>query len=195
MRVCAVTFVVVVGLLVTACSSSPVLKVDNELVEKLPEAQQQRISRLGLGREDAKEQKEKALRMESQANDAFDKAKQDRKNAELALERAKAAVDAAETRQELEEANVQLARAMTSAAEQNLSLSLLNFELEKAKAVQASGLQSPAEIGLVQFEKESYESQKKLTETNLRTVEYQNKIAKLTEELREKQERVRDLQD
>lgn len=181
-----------VALFLVACSSSE-LKVDNALVEKLPEAQQQRISRIGLSREDAKEQKDKAVQLQADANVAFENAKKARETAKRRLELAEATLEAAETKQELEEANVQLAKEMTSAADQNLKLSMLNFEIEKAKAVQSSGLKSPAEIGLIQFEKESYEAQKRLTETNLRSVEYQQKVSRLSQEYREKQEKVEDL--
>jgi len=180
-----VTVLGLAALCLAGCSSNE-LKVDNDLVEQLPVAQQQRISRLGLSREDAKEQQDKA-----QAT--LDQAKQNRKTAERSLELAKASLEAAEAKQELEEANVKLAEQMKSASEQNLKLSMLNFEIEKAKAVSASGLKSPAEIGLTQFEKESFEAQKRLTETNLRGVEYQNKVTKLSNELREKQEKVESL--
>ncbi len=183
---------VLTALSLVACSSSE-LKVDSELVEQLPEAQRQRISRMGLSREDAVEQKNKAVKFQTDANVAFDQAKENRKTAERSLELAKANLEAAESKQELEEANVQLAKEMTSAAEQNLKLSVLNHEIEKAKAVQSAGLKSPAEIGLIQFEKESFEAQKRLTETNLRSVEYQSKAAKLSKEYREKQEKVEEL--
>lgn len=182
----------VASLCLSACSSSQ-LKVDNELVEKLPVAQQQRISRIGLSREDAKEQQDRAQKFESDAKDSYEKSKQNRKTAEKSLELAKANLDAAESKQEFEEANVKLARENASAAEQNLMLTMLNFEIEKAKAVQSSGLKSPAEIGLIQFETESYEAQKRLTETNLRSVELQTKVAKLSKELREKQKKVENL--
>ena len=180
-------------LALSACSSGPSLRVDSELVEKLPQAQQNKISRIGLAREDAKEQREKAARSETEAKDALNLAKQDRERAEKRLELAKAAMEAADAKEDLAEANVLLAKEMTSAADQNLQLSMLNYEIEKAKAVQAQGLKSPAEIGLLQFEKESYQAQKKLTETNLRTVTYQNKVSKLAKEYREKQEKVEEL--
>ena len=104
-------------------------------------------------------------------------------------------VDAAEARQELQEANVRLAKEQTDAAEQNLKLSLINFELEKAKAVQATGAKSSVEIGLVQFEKESYDAQRQLTEINLRTVKQQERVSSLEKELTEKTEKVQDLRD
>ena len=39
----------------------------------------------------------------------------------------------------------------------------------------------------------SFEAQKRLTETNLRSVEYQSKAAKLSKAYREKQEKVEEL--
>ena len=183
-------------LVLSACSSSgPKYKVDDSLVEALPVAQQQRISRIGLGREDAKEQREKALAFQGKAYDALDRAKEDFKNAKKGLALAEAQVDAAEARQELQDANVRLAKEQTDAAEQNLKLSLINFELEKAKAVQATGAKSSVEIGLVQFEKESYDAQRQLTEINLRTVKQQERVSSLEKELTEKTEKVQDLRD
>lgn len=182
-------------LILSACSSGPKYKVDESLVEALPEAQQQKISRIGLAREDAKEQREKALAFQGKAYDALDRAKEDFKNAKKGLALAEAQVDAAEARQELEEANVRLAKEHTEAAEQNVKLSLINFELEKAKAVHASGSKSPLEVGLVQFEKESYDAQKRLTEINLRTMKQQERVSSLEKELAEKVEKVKDLRD
>lgn len=191
MKTLGLALVLVLG----ACSSGPKHTVDNSLVEALPVAQQQKISRIGLAREDAQEQRTTAQAAQKRASEALKGAEEDFQNAKKSLKLAQAQVAAAETRQDLQEANVRLAKEQTDAAEQNLKLSAINWELEKAKAVQANGLKSPAEIGLSQFEQDSYEAQKKLTETNLRTVKYQETVSKLEKDLAEKAERVQALRN
>ncbi len=180
------TIVTAVALLAGCSSSGPQHRVEEELVYRLPEIQQQKIARIGLMREDAQEQKEKALKNQGSANDALDMANKKAKAAGKNVEAARAVLEAAEARQDLEKAKVQLAEAATKAAEQNMKLSLVNYELEKARAVHGQGLKSSQDIGLIQFEQESYETQKALTETNLRTVEYQQRVTRLEKEWAEK---------
>ena len=82
------TLFMAVALLAGCSASGPVYKVDEALVYRLPEIQQQKIARIGLMREDAKEQKDKAVQRQSAAKESLDTAYKKTKAAEKNLDAA-----------------------------------------------------------------------------------------------------------